>query len=250
MQPRPPALQEKTLERSLHQNHDNTIVKNSRVYSNMSYDYVAKVILLGKHNAGKSSLLGKVTDRDRPMATEATIGVDFGAITLRDEKGRNVRLQIWDTAGQDQFQSIVTVYYRQICGAVVVVDVSDRESLTAATEALERLEKHAPKRVPVVLVANKSDIPEEERVIKDAELARFCLENGNLTWFLASAKDGSNVEAPFRSLVKEIGTYFIDADVGCPGLRDYEGDRALRLRSFGGSRSPEPRAQPRCCRPS
>ena len=215
----------------------------------MSYDYVAKVILLGKHNAGKSSLLSKLTDRNRPLTTEATIGVDFGAVTIRDGKDRNIRLQIWDTAGQDQFQSIVTAYYRQICGAVVVIDLSDRDSLKVASEALERLAHHAPKRIPIVLVANKSDIPVGERVVRDADLAKFGLQEGNLAWFLASAKDGSNVEAPFRRLVEEIGTNFIDAEVGCPGLRDYGHDRTLRLRSFGGTRTPEPSSR-RCCRTS
>ena len=215
----------------------------------MSYDYIAKIILVGKHNAGKTSLLGRLADSHRPLATEATIGVDFGAVTLMDDKKRWVRLHVWDTAGQDQFQSIVTAYYRQVCGAVVVVDVGDRDSLVTAGHYLEKIRKFSPAEIPVVLLGNKTDLP--NRLVSDDDLARFCQGHGNIPWVLGSVKESRDVDAPFRMLINQIGQTFVDQDKTCPGLRNHAADKAMRLTSFPdrGTLS-ETHRRDKCCRTS
>ena len=93
----------------------------------MSFAYMFKFIIIGDTGVGKSCLLLQFIDRRFRQKHEVTIGVEFGAkmITVADT---NIKLQIWDTAGQESFKSITRGYYRSAAGAILVYDITNRES--------------------------------------------------------------------------------------------------------------------------
>jgi hypothetical protein len=97
----------------------------------MSYAYLFKYIIIGDTGVGKSCLLLQFTDKRFQPVHDLTIGVEFGARMISID-GKQIKLQIWDTAGQESFRSITRSYYRGAAGALLVYDITRREASTAA----------------------------------------------------------------------------------------------------------------------
>ena len=91
------------------------------------YDYVFKVLLIGDSGVGKSSLLMRFADDVFTGNFLPTIGVDF-KIRTTEANGSVVKLQMWDTAGQEKFKTIVSAYYKGAHGIILVYDITDRRS--------------------------------------------------------------------------------------------------------------------------
>jgi len=92
-----------------------------------------------------------------------TIGVDFKIRSVNIE-GKNVKLQIWDTAGQDRFRTITCSYYRGAQGIIVVYDVTDRESFEAVKHWMQEIDKYAQENVLKMIVGNKCDMTDKRKV--------------------------------------------------------------------------------------
>mmetsp|Transcript_39676 Transcript_39676/g.35416 ORF Transcript_39676/g.35416 Transcript_39676/m.35416 type:complete len:106 (+) Transcript_39676:85-402(+) len=102
----------------------------------MSYSYLFKYIIIGDTGVGKSCLLLQFIDKRFRQKHEVTIGVEFGARMINVD-GKNIKLQIWDTAGQESFRSITRSYYRAAAGALLVYDITRRETFTHLTRWLD-----------------------------------------------------------------------------------------------------------------
>ncbi|EWM23199.1 ras-related protein rab-2b, partial [Nannochloropsis gaditana] len=103
---------------------------------NMSYAYLFKSIVIGDSGVGKSCLLLQFTDRRFVQVHDLTIGVEFGARLVHID-GKAIKLQIWDTAGQESFRSITRSYYRGAAGALLVYDITRRETFNHLARWLE-----------------------------------------------------------------------------------------------------------------
>ncbi|WOO79747.1 Ras-related protein RABB1b [Vanrija pseudolonga] len=119
---------------------------------------ILKYVIVGDAAVGKSCLLVRLTD-DRFSASEPTLGVEFGSRILSvGENGKRVKVQCWDTAGTESFRSITRSYFRGAAGALLVYDVTRRETFEHATSWLDDLRAHADENVSIILVANKTDL--------------------------------------------------------------------------------------------
>lgn len=171
----------------------------------MSYDYSAKVVIVGESGVGKSSLLIAFTDPGHfSTRHDVTIGVEFGSKNVTCSSGHIVKLQLWDTAGQEAFRSIVRTYYRGTAAALIVFDVGRRASFSAIGSWLRELREHcdAPS-VRVLLVGNKCDRPESEREIGVDEARAFAALHG-LEYLETSARSGHNVEEAFKGVAHSV----------------------------------------------
>lgn len=88
-----------------------------------------------------------------------TIGVDFKIRTIEVD-GKVIKLQIWDTAGQDRFKTITSSYYRGAHGIIVTYDLCDRDSFAKVSEWMQEVDKNSDKNVSRILVGNKKDLAE------------------------------------------------------------------------------------------
>lgn len=165
------------------------------------YDHLFKILMVGDSGVGKSSLLLRFTDDTFSENFISTIGVDFKIRTVNHE-GRVIKMQIWDTAGQERFRTITSSYYRGAHGVILVYDVTDQVSFNNARQWLTEIERYACGHVVKLLVGNKCDLT-TKRVVDQLTGKEFA-DQFNLPFLEASAKDGSNVETAFRTLVKEI----------------------------------------------
>ena len=130
-----------------------------------------------------------------------TIGVDFKIKTLEIDN-KSVKLQIWDTAGEERFRNIVSSYYRGAHGIMMVYDITDLESFQNLNSWLIEIEKNASKNVYKILVGNKSDMDKDRKVTYE-QGKEFASQYGML-FFETSAKESVNVIEAFETMTKEI----------------------------------------------
>jgi Ras-related protein Rab-2A len=136
-----------------------------------SYSYLFKFIIIGDTNVGKSCLLLQFTDQRFRQDHDLTIGVEFGA-KIVDVDGKSVRLQIWDTAGQESFRSITRSYYRGAAGVILVFDVTRRDTFTNLSRWIDEAHTHTGTDATIVLVGNKTDL-DKRRTVTTEEGANF-----------------------------------------------------------------------------
>lgn len=167
----------------------------------MSYAYLFKYIIIGDTGVGKSCLLLQFTDKRFQPVHDLTIGVEFGARMITIDN-RQIKLQIWDTAGQESFRSITRSYYRGAAGALLVYDITRRETFNHLTRWLEEARQNANQSMVIMLIGNKSDLDHRRQVSKE-EGENFAREHG-LIFLETSAKTAANVEEAFINTAQKI----------------------------------------------
>jgi len=165
--------------------------------------YHMKVVLLGQTSVGKSSLVLRfVQDKFFPNG-EGTIGAAYLTRIIELQDRTNVRMEIWDTAGQERYHSLAPMYYRGAQAAIVVCDITSRESLEKAKTWVNELKESRGNTEQVIaFVVNKCDL-ESSRTLDKNESLKYAEEN-NLLFMETSAKDGTNVHQLFYALAERL----------------------------------------------
>eukprot|EP01062_Namystynia_karyoxenos_P059019 TRINITY_DN50449_c0_g1_i1.p2 TRINITY_DN50449_c0_g1~~TRINITY_DN50449_c0_g1_i1.p2 ORF type:complete len:210 (+),score=75.29 TRINITY_DN50449_c0_g1_i1:97-726(+) len=167
----------------------------------MSHQYLFKYIIIGDSGVGKSCLLLQFTDKRFEPIHDLTIGVEFGARMVSIDQ-KQIKLQIWDTAGQESFRSITRSYYRGATGALLVYDVTRRETFDHLASWLQDARENSNTNMTIMLVGNKCDLDAKRQVPKE-EGEAFAKENG-LVFMETSAKTSQGVDEAFVSTAKMI----------------------------------------------
>ncbi|CAN4109108.1 unnamed protein product [Withania somnifera] len=168
---------------------------------NQNADYVFKIVLIGDSAVGKSQLLARFARNEFSLDSKATIGVEFQTKTLLLDN-KTVKAQIWDTAGQERYRAVTSAYYRGAVAAMLVYDLTKRQSFDHMARWLEELREHAERKIVIMLIANKSDLGSLRAV--PVEDAQEFAERENLFFMETSALQSTNVESAFMTVVTEI----------------------------------------------
>lgn len=165
------------------------------------YDYLFKIVLIGDSGVGKSNILSRFTRNEFCLESKSTIGVEFATRTLQ-VNGKTVKAQIWDTAGQERYRAITSAYYRGAVGALLVYDITKRQTFDNVQRWLRELRDHADSNIVIMMAGNKSDLKHLRAVSEDD--AQELAEKEGLSFLETSALEALNIERAFQTILTEI----------------------------------------------
>lgn len=166
-----------------------------------SWSYMYKLVTIGDTGCGKTSLLVRFVTQQFDPHVKSTIGVDHYSTVVKCH-GDDVKVQLWDNSGAIRFRSMVKVYFRAAPGALVVYDVTNRDSFDNVMAWVNEVRQYALPDVAILLVGNKTDL-ESRRAVTTAEGAELAAAN-RLMFLETSALTDSNVHEAFRQVVAHI----------------------------------------------
>ena len=161
-----------------------------------------KILLLGDSTVGKTCFLLRYVDDSFLDLHMATIGLDYRLKTLILEEQKIVKIQLWDTAGQDKFRAITRNYYKGASGIILIFDVTNIKSYENIKKWINEIKEEISEKVSIVLIGNKIDNVQERKISKE-QGEKLANEIG-IKFFETSAKTGEGINESVFFLVKKI----------------------------------------------
>lgn len=160
-----------------------------------------KLVLLGDTAVGKSCLVVRFVRDEFFEFQEPTIGAAFLTQTVSLDDA-TVKFEIWDTAGQERYRSLAPMYYRGAAAAIVVYDITNKESFNGAKSWVKELQRRGDPNVVIALAGNKADL-QDKRKVESEEAHQYAEENGILH-METSAKSATNVKNLFQEIARKL----------------------------------------------
>lgn len=179
---------------------------------NQYNEFLYKILVVGDIGTGKTSIIKRYVHGIFSIHYKSTIGVDFSLKVIKFDDDTTIKLQLWDIAGQERFNNMTRVYYKDAIGAVVVYDVTrftTRESVIQWKHDIDSklVFPGTDIKIPTILIANKNDLlskeDDDQYITKDG-MDKFCKEHGFVTWFSTSVKNNTNINEAFNTLIESI----------------------------------------------
>ena len=194
---------------------------NNDFQNRSEYTYSIKFIIVGDSSVGKSNILLRFSRNIFDPGHQATLGIEFANKHVL-YNNIDYLVQVWDTAGQENFRSVTRAYYKAAAVAMVVYDITNEESFEHIKQWIKDCKDLAPKSVQLVLIGNKIDL-EDKRAIIEQRGIELAKEN-NMLFFETSALNGNGVENAFNKTIEvidqKIRSGFYDMDnLNSQGIR-------------------------------
>ena len=160
-----------------------------------------KINVLGDFGVGKSSLIYRyLNNKFKKDIEENNIKPENNIKIIQIDDNTKIKLNIWDTAGQEKSGKIIKQYYRDSYGALIVFDLTNKQSFDNIKKWIKELKENSPKDIVYCYGGNKSDLI-EERTVSYEEIKEFLQDN---LYYEISSKTGNNVSLAFEQLAYNI----------------------------------------------
>ena len=180
-----------------------------------------KVVMIGSVAVGKTAIANRLQFKRFDEEYQPTVGA--GYIPYRTTyDGKDIELQIWDTAGMERYKSLGSIYYRDAHAAIIVYDQTSMESADALEMWLDSFRATVKTPCYIAIAANKDDLP---RKVVPVEKIRDWASSQGFEFFITSAKDGTGVNEMFNSLVKALIKQGKAESSKVPALRKTQKDK-------------------------
>ena len=167
--------------------------------SKLNHDLCFKIIIIGNCGVGKSSLVNQGVLEKFSSNYQTTLGFDFFSMFVKIED-KIIRLQIWDTCGQEKYRSLIKNFYRNTSMALMVYSIDDKDSFKDIDLWIKELKICSNPDSQMILIGNKSDL--ENRQVT-TEMGKKFAENYDFADFIeTSAKTGFNAKKVFIESAK------------------------------------------------
>ena len=191
----------------------------------MSNDTVYKVLLLGDSSVGKTCFLKKYTDKTFQDIHMSTIGLDYRLKSMTLKSGKKIKLQIWDTAGQDRYRSITKNYYKGANGIILIYDITNVETYNNVENWISQIKEESSPNVIIYIVGNKIDMENERKVT--TEEGKKIADDYKLPFIETSAKSDININETFEDLVERIDVVYSQLETA-PGVVPISGNKLVK----------------------
>lgn len=169
--------------------------------SNESKELNIKLIVLGDSNVGKTSLIHSYIYNTCLEDATPTVGLENKVKTI-DLRGFKTKVQIWDTAGQEKFNSLTQQFFRNTDGIILVFDLTNKNSFNHIKDWIDKVKDKSDKRIKKIIVGNKSDIKDQIKVTQND--IDGLIKPKNMRYVETSAHNNENVEEVFDKLINSI----------------------------------------------
>jgi Ras-related protein Rab-11A len=159
-----------------------------------------KLILLGDASVGKSSIIGRYINNSFKDNYQCTLQVELNTKMIDIDLDTIVKMNIWDTAGQEKYRHLTSQYYRSCQGAIIAFDLTRKDSFDGLQKWIDDLENYNT-NIPILIVGNKSDLIKDREVNKD-DIEKFV--KNKYMYYDVSAKNGTNVSLAFDKIRSEM----------------------------------------------
>ena len=168
------------------------------------YESLFKILIVGDINTGKTAILDQFANGHFDHSYISTIGIDFNVKIMPLDQDTKVKLQVWDTCGQERFRALTRSYYRNAQAIIIVYDITSRESFEKSKVWMKEVENYVDNSVLIVLVGNKTDLYLKRKVeyFEGYKLA----EEKYMDFFETSAKYDNNIETLFKFIADKLYT--------------------------------------------
>ena len=163
---------------------------------NDKYDMIFKIILVGDTGTGKTNILSKYAKNSFESNSKPTVGVEFFSKRI-NINGKFIKMQIWDTAGQERYRSIVSGYFKDTKGFLIVYDITNKSSFNNIDKWINEI-MNSIQNPLMILIGNKSDLNFERKVSIEEALEKA--ERHNCDIYEVSALDGKNIDYIFLNI--------------------------------------------------
>ena len=164
-------------------------------------EMIFKIIIVGNSSTGKTKIIDRYLKNIFEDNSIPTLGFQMNKKEFQIEQDK-ITVQIWDTAGQEKYASLTSSYYKSAKGALVVYDITDKESFNKVEKLVDDLKNGGDKNIYIILLGNKNDL-EDRRVITKEEGENLA-QKLNLGFGEVSAKTGDGIEEAFQKLINEV----------------------------------------------
>ena len=169
----------------------------------MSNDIQVKVVIIGNSGVGKSCIISQFAFNMFDQQSSPSLGTLCISKVLEFEKyGKKVNYQLWDTAGQEEFKSMVAIYYKSAKAFIVAYSVDNRKSFEAVNGWIKEVREKAPIDAKLFIVANKSDLVEKQQV--SVEEGKELADSYNSSFHVTSAKLNIGIEELFVDIALKL----------------------------------------------
>ena len=165
------------------------------------FDYLIKLLILGDSAVGKTNFLCKLTENKFNQNYMASTAIDIKNTSIKIN-GKNIKLQIWDTAGQEKYRALTRSFLIKAQGILALYDITNHTSFDNLQSWLTLIKEECYVDIPVIIVGNKMDL-EEKRIVDKEEASEYAKKQ-NVEFIETSSKTGENVEKTLYILTEKV----------------------------------------------
>lgn len=203
-----------------------------------------KILLIGESKVGKTCLINSYVIRSFNINQLSTVGLDFRTKKL-DIQGKQIILNIYDTAGQERFRNLATGYMKSADGFLVCFDLTSESTLENVTCWVDSIKNTARKNASMLIIGNKSDL-NEDREVTTEQGKQFAAKNG-IDYLETSSKMHIGVDEAFETLVKKILEQR-EIEEGLSDKNDEGGSKGVQLGNTKDTKEKGKNKEKRCCK--
>ena len=168
---------------------------------NSSYELTIKLLIVGDSTVGKTNFIYRFIENNFKETYFASTGIDLKTTSINiDDKP--IKIQIWDTAGQEKYKSITKTLFLKAQGILALYDVTSESSFFNLKNWLNLIEEECNPDVPIIIVGNKIDL-ENQRVIEKEKAIEYTNQK-KIEYIETSSKTGENINKAIHLITKKV----------------------------------------------